>query len=275
MKDELLKLALMWERHAREYAADVEDVGNGLSDELRQDHRVREAMCRHHASQLRRTLAAQHEDARGGWVGEVTLPAPHRAYVTDDAVVVTGSPQQGWDEEGDSAHNCDANGCGQAHVLYRLPFTDERTSPEPPTAATTDAGREDAIPPEATEVFPSALNGGTALAGDWAIPRAPGINRIVDARMAYGWNECRKEMMRRLTPAGGEDGARLDWLAREYWRLDPFDMPTGGGDADVGWRVVQYHGDAPRERTVAEVYTDDPRAAIDAAIAAERGAGEG
>lgn len=87
------------------------------------------------------------------------------------------------------------------------------------------------------------------------------------------WQDGYRAAMRRVTPAGGEDGRRLDWLAREYWRLDPFDMPTGGGDADVGWRVTQYHGDAPRERTVAEVYTDDPRAAIDSAIAAERGAG--
>lgn len=51
-------LVSMWERHAREYIADAEDASNGLSDALRNDHRVREAMCKHHASQLRAALAS-------------------------------------------------------------------------------------------------------------------------------------------------------------------------------------------------------------------------
>lgn len=64
-----------------------------------------------------------------------------------------------------------------------------------------------------------------------------------------------------------KDAERLDAVASEMWKLDPFDA----GDDDVGWRVVQYHMGKPRERTVAEVFTDDPRVAIDAAIAKATG----
>ena len=68
-----------------------------------------------------------------------------------------------------------------------------------------------------------------------------------------------------------EDAKLLNALTSEYWKLDPFSIPTGGGDADVGWRVVQYHEGKPTERTVAEVYTDDPRAALRAAIKSHKG----
>lgn len=58
-----------------------------------------------------------------------TLPRPAHVYLTDksEKAIVVGDPQQGWNEESEDAHNCDAAGCGQAHVLFRLPFTDERT----------------------------------------------------------------------------------------------------------------------------------------------------
>ncbi|MDR0204968.1 MAG: hypothetical protein LBJ40_22785 [Delftia acidovorans] len=63
------------------------------------------------------------------------------------------------------------------------------------------------------------------------------------------------------------DTALLDALAAESMDLRCFDMPTGQGDADVGWRVIQHHMGAPTERVVSEVYKDDPRSAIRAAIA--------
>lgn len=70
-------------------------------------------------------------------------------------------------------------------------------------------------------------------------------------------------------PAPSADTKRLDAIADNYWKLDPFDMPTpGGDDADVGWKVIQYHRGQPREREVAVVYRDDPREAIDAAMSA-------
>ena len=66
-------------------------------------------------------------------------------------------------------------------------------------------------------------------------------------------------------PAASEDAARLNEIAAQSWKLEPFDMPTGAGDADIGWRVIEYIGPGQAERIVAEVYRDDPRAAIDAA----------
>ena len=68
-----------------------------------------------------------------------------------------------------------------------------------------------AIPPEAVEIEGTALLAGCARIGDWAIPTKCGA-RIVDARMAYGWNQCREAMMESDThpqaaPAQG-DGRR-------------------------------------------------------------------
>lgn len=68
----------------------------------------------------------------------------------------------------------------------------------------------------------------------------------------------------------GEDTKRLDALAQEYWDLRSFEIRTWGDDSDVGWRVIEHHMAEPRERVVAEVFKDDPRAAIDAALAASR-----
>jgi hypothetical protein len=66
-------------------------------------------------------------------------------------------------------------------------------------------------------------------------------------------------------PGDLSDTHRVDLLQREYLKVDPFPMPTpGGDDADVGWRVSQYHMGKPAERVVAEVYIDDVRKAIDA-----------
>lgn len=69
-------------------------------------------------------------------------------------------------------------------------------------------------------------------------------------------------------PGGAlEDSLRLDTLQRESWDLRCFDRGNTFGDGDVGWRVVEHHMGKPYERTVAEVFEDDPRAAIDAACA--------
>lgn len=65
-----------------------------------------------------------------------------------------------------------------------------------------------------------------------------------------------------------DDTKRLDALAENSWDLRCFDMPTGADDADIGWRVIEHHMAKPNERTVAEVFRDDPRQAIDAAIEA-------
>ena len=58
------------------------------------------------------------------------------------------------------------------------------------------------------------------------------------------------------------DAERLDALRDNSWDLRCFD--TFGGE-DVGWKVMEHHQAEPLEREVAIVFTDDPRAAIDAA----------
>lgn len=67
------------------------------------------------------------------------------------------------------------------------------------------------------------------------------------------------------------DKARLDALMNESWDLRCFSMPTAGGDdADIGWRVIGHYMAEPCERVMGEVYVDDPRAAIDAALGREK-----
>lgn len=62
-----------------------------------------------------------------------------------------------------------------------------------------------------------------------------------------------------------KDAARLNTIASEYLTVEPFDRPTGGDDADVGWRVMQSHMDEHKPRVLAEVFCDDVREAIDTA----------
>lgn len=61
------------------------------------------------------------------------------------------------------------------------------------------------------------------------------------------------------------DKELLDAMASEYWVVGPFAMPTpGSGDADVGWRILQYHCGELKPRIVAEILKDDLRAALQA-----------
>jgi len=72
--------------------------------------------------------------------------------------------------------------------------------------------------------------------------------------------------------ADGDDAGKLFQALRDQsWDLRCFDMPTGGDDADIGWRVVGHWMAEPHERTVAEVCADDPAAAVRAALAAAGG----
>ena len=106
------------------------------------------------------------------------------------------------------------------------------------------------------------------------------IERNADALKAAGWTapmDCPSEIVvdllnlldeAKAAPAvDASDTALLDALAAEYLDLRCFDIPAGQGDADVGWRVLQHHMGEPTERVVSEVYKDDPRSAIRAAIA--------
>lgn len=66
------------------------------------------------------------------------------------------------------------------------------------------------------------------------------------------------------------EGTRLDALRENSWDLVCFDIPTGEGDGDVGWRVQAHYMAKPHLRTVAEVFEDDPIGALDAAIKARQ-----
>ena len=63
------------------------------------------------------------------------------------------------------------------------------------------------------------------------------------------------------------DKRRLDWLGNEYVFTEPFDMPTGGGDADVGWRLAQEHMGKKERVVLSEEFRDDLRQTIDKAMA--------
>ncbi|MCA8198315.1 nuclear transport factor 2 family protein [Burkholderia vietnamiensis] len=61
------------------------------------------------------------------------------------------------------------------------------------------------------------------------------------------------------------DTMRLDWLRDETCDLRCIDIPTGAGDSEVRWVVVQHHMSKPHEREIGRSHSEDPREAIDAA----------
>lgn len=69
-----------------------------------------------------------------------------------------------------------------------------------------------------------------------------------------------------------DDAARLDWLRENSCDLRCIDVPTGGGDGDVHWVVVEHYMAKPHEREIGRAYSDEPREAIDAAIQARAAA---
>jgi hypothetical protein len=51
----------------------------------------------------------------------------------------------------------------------------------------------------------------------------------------------------------------LDLVASEYLHVVPFDMPTGAGDADVGWLAMQSHQGKTEAVELHRVWEDDVR----------------
>jgi hypothetical protein len=64
------------------------------------------------------------------------------------------------------------------------------------------------------------------------------------------------------------DAEMLDFIAAEYLDLVAFAMPTGAGDADVGWKLIKHHEGKKGAVEVGIAYRDDPREAISAAMQA-------
>jgi hypothetical protein len=63
-------------------------------------------------------------------------------------------------------------------------------------------------------------------------------------------------------PSQHPDTILLDFIGSEYLDVSAFAMPTGAGDADVGWKLVQEHEGKKGRVEVACHYRDDLRAAI-------------
>ncbi|WP_209045922.1 hypothetical protein, partial [Rhizorhabdus histidinilytica] len=110
-----------------------------------------------------------------------------------------------------------------------------------------------------------------------------GAYEMPDGRSFWIDAPVAREMARRVLaalastpqPASAETDARLlDVLRDESWDLRCFNIPTGGGDADIGWRVIGHWMAEPCERVMGEVFHDDPRAAIRAAIRQSAKGGE-
>ncbi|UEC03930.1 hypothetical protein [Burkholderia vietnamiensis] len=96
----------------------------------------------------------------------------------------------------------------------------------------------------------------------------------LDAKALY---DAELELLGRLTalldsPSQPEpraevtDTDRLNWLRDEACDLRCIDMPTGAGDSEVRWIVVQHHMSKPHEREIGRSTTEEPREAIDAAL---------
>tara|TARA_R110000850_G_scaffold233967_1_gene358827 strand:- start:25725 stop:26108 length:384 start_codon:yes stop_codon:yes gene_type:complete len=66
------------------------------------------------------------------------------------------------------------------------------------------------------------------------------------------------------------DTVRLDAIAANYWDLRCIPVPTGQGDADVDWEIVEHHEGKKGDVVIAQAYGDDPRVAIDRAIAGDK-----
>lgn len=65
------------------------------------------------------------------------------------------------------------------------------------------------------------------------------------------------------------DAERLAWVASEYAYIQPFSIPTGEGDFNTGWRVLQDRCGESKPKVLAEIFTDSLRETIDAARGAK------
>ncbi len=64
----------------------------------------------------------------------------------------------------------------------------------------------------------------------------------------------------------------LQIMEEECWTLRCIDLPTGGGDSDIGWEAVQHHMAKPHDRVVG--FGKTPKEALQAALTASKASGE-
>jgi hypothetical protein len=118
-----------------------------------------------------------------------------------------------------------------------------------------------------------------ASAGDDELPPLP--KPVVQNWPSGAWSYHESQMRSYARAAvladrqkRAQDGALLDWLRDNTCDLRCVNEPTDGDDYEVRWVVIEHHMAEPREREIARSYTDDPRDAIHAALAAARPEGE-
>jgi hypothetical protein len=110
-----------------------------------------------------------------------------------------------------------------------------------------------------------------AIAACWGCdhPDEPGDTEVV-RRVKWAARQLRAVAQAPAAPAvDASDKALLDFLRDTSCDLRSIDVPTGGDDSDVHWRVIEHYMSEPREREIGRSWSDDPREAIRAAIAAQ------
>lgn len=228
--------------------------------------------------------------------------APHRVVTLYTGAAPVSAPAQAQDVV---PANCTCPGCGMlvfgapapssaeqagdgpdapdGHNAEGFPGGCERfgCAPDAPCRTAPDA------PADERSRFEAAMQG--EFRKGWILSRHPfvripddaagtnaGTYAYVGTQMAWAAWQARAQASEPVSaPADAREGGdtkRLDFIAREYLEVSPFDMPTpGGDDADVGWRIYEFHQAEPRKRLVAEHFRDDLRTAIDRAMGAGGG----
>jgi hypothetical protein len=110
----------------------------------------------------------------------------------------------------------------------------------------------------------------------WRYKHDTGVNHISTFTFnAQTLHDFAREVLAKWgTPTaqgGALDAARLDWLRDNSCDLRCVDSATIQGDGDIHWVVIEHYMAKPQEREIGRAYRDDPRAAIDAARAAQEG----
>jgi hypothetical protein len=85
----------------------------------------KQAEQRREADVLLRGVLHRGRRMRVGGFGKPNPPGavPIAAFIHGDEIIICGDPPTEAEDPGCELHNCDANGCGHDHVLYRLPLS--------------------------------------------------------------------------------------------------------------------------------------------------------
>lgn len=86
----------------------------------------------------------------------------------------------------------------------------------------------------------------------------PSVLGGVDQPSSADGQQCNEQSGKQLSPA-------LEIIEQNCWDLRCVDIPTGAGDADIGWQIIEHHMAPPKERVVG--YGNSPIEALNDALA--------